>query len=1038
MNEQTRYHAFISYHSSGRRVARRLKRDLYAIAKRHAAGAGFAVYLDTSDLRPGPLSDEIRTAVAQSRCLIVLLSRVTVESSWVAQEISHWLASGGTADRLFLVRLDPELDLSWDDSAGTFRNPLALPAPLRGLFPVEQKWIDLADRSTVRGQEGVTGLCAALMDIGANEFLLEEATYQRRRTRTFTAVAALMALLTVAATAGSVAALNSRREAERNAEQALAQADAAEALLAATETPTLAIERALRAARHSDSPTVRSAMLAVSHATRRLTRALTYPEAETGHPAAGGSFSADGTRLVAWGAGREPNSSVLQVWEIMTGRVAATVPTDAADLRDVTFVGSNHLAACAATGPMLINLGTAKSTRLDAAPRAACQVHRFAAGVILLSGDTAPGGASDRHASGIAGGTAYAVDLHGSTTALAGVDSVAAHPYARVAVVTGPAGVAVVTSEGSRLPVPVPSRWSAKAADQRGGFLVSSGGRQWAMIALREGRPHLRKLTVPAAAVDVAPLLNFDRMTGEAAWITADGTIGWTGDNRRTRLPDSQGQPSWRGYGNRLEPLADGRLVAIHRNTAAVVRPPKGSPADVPQGSVPPNAEVTWTQAIVPGPLGPPADDGSEPIAATCADRTGVLVRTNRPDNGMMVIDGAAQGWQLDGRGEFTDSCDVVVIGRTLSFLPDLAPARATVLRDPLTTETVVVPPAGDQVALLKPGFAIEILSTLGPESLPKPWDATVDSGGAVTANGEREVFVSLEKLAISAAGGAVDRVRLPAPAELVAARPDGTGAAVAEYSSNRVWLVDQGSLAPSDACTGKRVAYLPGPDFTTSRADAEAQIPLARVGHTRFVDCRDGRTVFRDPTLEVLSYDIGRETGRIVARSGRKTTITTWSRSGAGGTTTLDGPPLPTDRAITSFDESGRLAVTYTPGTGAVTLHQHDGGGWTTTLRLASRLARITTAQPVDGGTLVLTVGTTGGFELFDVATGRLVAADLGLSVGTDVERVSARRVGDMLAVALHDRGEPAADATIRLPVGIPALRRQLCSIYAAEECVD
>ncbi|WP_169515793.1 toll/interleukin-1 receptor domain-containing protein [Amycolatopsis nigrescens] len=1011
---ESRYHAFISYRSTARRAAKRLKHDLYAIAKRHAAGTGFAVYLDTSDLRPGPLSEEILTAVAQSRCLIVLLDRTTVESSWVAQEISHWLDSGGSPERLFLVRLDPELNLDWDPARGTFREPDALPAPLRELFEVEQKWIELADRSLFRGHEGLAALCAALMDVDANEYLLEEATYQRGRTRTITAVAVVMTLLFGAAAIGAIAAVNNQREAERNAEQARAQADASEALLAAEDSPTLAIERALRAARRDDGPTVRSAMLAVSQAARRLQRALVYPEAETGHPATGTSFSADGARLVAWGAGRERDTSALRVWEVDTGRVAATVTTDVTDLRDITFLGSNHLAACSAAGPVLIELAAAKTTRLGPPGRTACEVHSFADGVILLNG----------------GGTAYLVDVRGTTVTFDGVDSVAAHPKARAAVVAGPAGVAVVAG-GKRLPLTASAAWSARFADGHGGFLVASGAREWGVVTLQGGVPSLRTWTVPADAADVAPLLKSNRLTGDLAWITADGTIGWTRDDRRTKVEDPDGYPRSIPLPTRLEPLASENFVALHDDDAAVVRSP---------GELPPNAEEAWTQVavkdwIVAHDGGPP-----EPIAARCAERSEVMIHTDVPENGSLLIDGNARTDRIDGRGEFTGridgQCDAVAIGRSLSAIPQLGD-EPVVLRGTLVADTVAVAPVGDRVALLKPGFAIEILSTLTADSLPKPWDVTTEQGGAVTALGERQVFPRSEELVIAGATGVVDRVPLPASAELLAARPDGTGAALAEYGSKRAWLVDGRTVLPSDACTDKSVSYLPGPDFATSRADAEAQIPVARVDDSQYLDCRDGRTVSSGPRPEILSYEIGAGTGRIVARAGNRTTVTTWPRDGGSGVTTMDGPPLLDERSATSFDEAGRLALTYTPGARDVTLYRRDTDGWTRRLNLATRLPRIAAAQTVDGGTLVLAVSTTGGFELFDAETGRLLAADLGLSLGqAEVEQISSRRAGDMLSVSLRHKGSTRMEGTIRIPVGVPALKRQLCSLHPAADC--
>ena len=107
-----------------------------------------------------------------------------------------------------------------------------------------------------------------------------------------------MAILLVVAMIAAIVAFISRQRAVENADRALAQADSAEALLAAENSPTLAIDRALRASSRSDSPTVRSALLAVSQAARRLIHAVDYPEVDTGHPADGAVFS--GTAGPSW------------------------------------------------------------------------------------------------------------------------------------------------------------------------------------------------------------------------------------------------------------------------------------------------------------------------------------------------------------------------------------------------------------------------------------------------------------------------------------------------------------------------------------------------------------------------------------------------------------------------------------------------------------------------------------------------------------------------------------------------------------------
>lgn len=137
-------------------------------------------------------------------------------------------------------------------------------------------------------------------------------------------------------------------------------------------------------------------------------------------------------------------------------------------------------------------------------------------------------------------------------------------------------------------------------------------------------------------------------------------------------------------------------------------------------------------------------------------------------------------------------------------------------------------------------------------------------------------------------------------------------------------------------------------------------------------------------------------------------------------------------------FDPATRFAVTYSVGGRRLTLYRRTDDGWTRTLAFATELPRLVAAQVVDAGTLVIAVSAKGGFQLFDIATGRLVASDPHLTTTNadeDVSAISTRRSGDDLVVALRTNA-PTAAATIRLPVGITALKHQLCSLYPAPEC--
>jgi hypothetical protein len=626
------------------------------------------------------------------------------------------------------------------------------------------------------------------------------------------------------------------------------------------------------------------------------------------------------------------------------------------------------------------------------------------------------------------------VNRGGTVTRIEGVDTVAAHPSAPAALAAGPAGVVVVTG---RRPVEVSTEpASASFADPHGGFLYTTGPGIWGVVSLADGVPNVETVQLPATAIDVAPLLDIGQMTGDLVWIMDDGTLGWTRDDRTTRLENTMGESVWSTYATSLEPLAFQDFVAVYRNTAAVLRPPTGDqPVDAPPDTPP---TTDWTQTIIESRIGVPEHDGDDPVVARCVGSDAVLLATDVPEGGSLLIDGGGAKQNLNSRGTFTSMCDAVDAGAALSVIPGLGGSDRIEARSTLVADMVAVSPVGDQVAVVKSGFPIEVLSTLPTADLPRPWDAIVGEGGAIVAFGERELFIDLGKgrLVIIDRSGVADRIDVPEFASIVAARPDGNGAAVVESGATDVLLVDGGQTVPANAaCASDQITYLPGPDFKRSVTAAEAQIPTVRSEHS-IVDCRDGSQVRIDLAIELLSYDVGAKNGRIVARTGAELTVTTWSRGNPSSLRTLDGPPLPTVGGTASFDPTAGLALTYSVGERRLTLYRRAGDAWTTALSLATALPQVVAAEVVDAGTLIIAVSANGGFELFDVTTGRLVASDPGLAAtDDDVTAISTRRVGDDLFVALRVDAATSA-ATIRIPVSITALRDQLCALYTTPEC--
>ncbi|TQM85401.1 TIR domain-containing protein [Saccharothrix saharensis] len=1002
MLTEVHYTAFISYQSASRPTARHLKERLYAVAGRHERGTGFRLFLDESDLRPGPLAEEIRGALDRSRFLVVLLDTDTPRSEWVNEEIRHWLASTGHVDRLVLVRVG-EIDLSWDDDRRDFAVPDAVPAALRGVFEVEQKWIDHRPRWSWRDSAALVALCARLMDVQPSDYLIEETRYQRRRTRTAQGVAAVTLVLLVVALVAGVVAVRNRQEAERNASEARAQADAAEALLAVPGTPTAAIERVLRAARDSDSPTVRSAMLAVSQGSSRLEHALRHPGLTDL------AFAPDSRELLAWG--RQGERTAVRSWDVATStqRVDTTVP--ATGLSDLTRVGPNHLVACADQGPIVVDLA-ATTTRLDGewTARGPCRVTPFDGGAVLLGPSSA-----------------HVVDRRGEVTTTDGVDRVVALSGYRHVALSGSAGVFVVAAgRAQRLDVPLGS--SVEATDPVAALVLRAGPTSWLFATPGPGGYRSRALTVPDTAVEVAPLFDLGKLTGDLAWITADGTLGWTRDERRGHVEDVEGHPMWQPkYDTRLEPLANGAFVAVQGNTATIVRPPTGSPpVDVKISTLPPDWRTEWTRVPVRQRIGVPESGDTDPVVARCQDRSSVLLATDAPVGTSLLVDATALAVPVrDGR--YTPGCALIDLSDSLVH-HDAVRAGQTVIRTPFQADAVAFSPSGGRVAVLNEGFPIEVLST-GNER--RPWDVATTvsgdiTGGVVTAFGEREVVLVDDGLVFTDARGVVERVPVSDAGAISAVEPDGTGALLASSPGTGVTLVD-GRAATAGRCRADGLRYVPAAGYLESLAAAETPVPVDREG----TDCRTGSHLSDVP--DVVSYDLGATTGRIVARTDHGLAVTTWVRGDESSLRTVPGPPAGADDEV-SFDPAARTALVHTPGARALDVYRYDGGTWRPAATAVAGVGRVEAASLVDDGTLLLAIGSTGGFQLFDATSGRLVVNDPGTLDATEVVATSARRIGDELVV--HLKSDADRGRTIRIPVAIPALRRQLCEVYRTEHC--
>ena len=1049
-----RYHAFISYRTAtSHRCAIRLRNGLHRIARRHPEAEDLEIFLDRARLGPGGLERGILDALDQSRCLIVVLDRSTNDSPWVGQEIAHWLAGGGTADRLFLVKADSGLDLSWhvdDDGKRRFADAALMPEPLRALFDQQQLWLDLSRWIPGTREDLLVKLCAAVTEVGTKEFQQEEIAFQQRRRLRLSGLVAAMAILTVVAIIAATVAVISRDAAKRNEQEALAQANAAEALLLAPDDPARAIQRAVTAGTQSTSSSVRSVLLAVSQSARRLELAVTYPEATAGTPAKDATFSPDGTWLFAYGDGRTPGTSFLQIWDLDTRAVIFSGPLAVPSLRSIVTVSRSVLVACSDTGPVILRLQTGRITltRLGSAPGRPTDTQVSECGVEQLSGGAIAAGTAA--ATGREG--AYFIGRSGTSTWIAGVTSVARNPASRYALLGGQAGLYVVGPQGVnrvyRKPVV-----AAAFADSRGSLLAHLGGRDWATLRVTATGTSMKRYQVPAGVADVAPMLNYNRMTDDLAWIYPDGRLGWSRNAQTTQLRNTKGTVGWRSFRPRIVPLAFQDFVAVVGSTAVIARPPTGESVviDAPTDEHP-GPLTSWDLDVVDTSLGSASTAGDQPIGAECPEHSGVIAPQGLSlGDGALLIEADGTTTSFDGKVGLADNCTVIGAGTQLLAKAHLD-QKPIVVVDRLQADAVVYSADGTRVAMLKAGQPLQILSTAPATSLPTSADIGYGEHGLTAGFGERHAFREFSSVGsvgseagsiVFTHGAEVRRVPFSGLTTLDAIAPDGGAAVITTVGADRRTLIGPGRTA-SDVRCGADLAFVPAAGYEHSVAAAEAQVLVGRDSAGRFIECRTGKPTPLPAPDTVVSYEIGTRSGRIVIRADDgRTRVTTWTRAaggrGARAPTTAAGPPTPANRAgSVSFAPGEQSALVSSADGQSFSIYQKAGQAWRPTLRLASGLRSVIDAQLVDDGTLVAIVSVTGGFELYDSTSGRLLIAEPLLSAPSfaNVTGFSAHRDGDILALDLHAEEGLRGRGSIRIPVSVDGVSRQLCSLYPVSGC--
>ena len=208
------YDAFISYsHAKDKPIAAALQSVIQKLGKPWYRRRGLRVFRDDTSLSATPgLWPSIEQALEQSRYLLLLASPESAASPWVGKEVESWLTNKST-DTLLIGVTSGTLD--WDGKKSDFRWRPAppLPAVLKGRFPAEPKWVDLAayrdgaDPRDARFLDLGADFAAAIYGMPKEDLLSQEVRQQKRALRLAFRVWTAPAVITLGVTAMAISGI---------------------------------------------------------------------------------------------------------------------------------------------------------------------------------------------------------------------------------------------------------------------------------------------------------------------------------------------------------------------------------------------------------------------------------------------------------------------------------------------------------------------------------------------------------------------------------------------------------------------------------------------------------------------------------------------------------------------------------------------------------------------------------------------------------------------------------------------------------------
>ena len=1014
-----RYDAFISYRAStSARAARQLQRALGALSKRHRPDYPLNIFLDTQSLVAGGLDDAIKAALDDSRALIVLLAPGTKDSPWVDMEIRYWLEHGGSLDRLFLVRHDPALDLSWSDGDRNFVDPHAIPSALSGLFPHEQKWLDL--RSSMLGTDETTlvGLYAPLARARPEDLLLVEADFQQRRRRqTRLVVSSLSVLLVVAVVAAGMAVVNGQR-AEREARQARAEADAAQALLAVDGSPATGIQFGVSAANLASSNGVRASLLSLAEATAGLDTAFAFPREEAGYPGDRAAFAHDGETLMVWGNGPGRTQAYLAAWNTTTGRQAFSLPASTGGISAVGAVNTRWIALCSARGPQLLNIADGAITQVaDTFSEAGnCTIRTFDGGLLIST--TGPSEETQN---------SYFIGHGGEVTPLPGMPHTAVRQFDSVAIAAGRNGIAVVRPTGVEVVYRQPTE-GIEMFDYPGDFAVRVDRQRWVLGRAEGDQYSLSEVVATPTAVDSAPEWD-SGLTGRLGEVDANGTVSIAGVDGSVPA-GAGGRLDKFNFATRIVSL-NGAFVTIYRDNAWIMWPP-GAVAHADQVEDLPRetwrtSPTGWSEAA--------SFTGREPVLAVCRNHEGViLVSGDSSSSAASLVTAAHPATRVDNFVGVTDECQVVDTDNGLRLDGDP-------LRENQSYSAIAWTALGDKVAVVQPDIPIEVFAP-GVEQVPwrkrdLPWFEMIASGHRVIV--DDGLIAPAEDHALRRGEEASIYLLEGGP---LAVHPSGTEMLASDLGPQEraVFVTFDGEVQVAARwCSGRSaVRYAPRSGFDSAVEAAANPVPIATDGDD-LVDCWTGD---RNPPVDsrnILDYqmDPSGESGQILwSDDDDRLHVSDWSPGLSDNVVRTRALPEQISRPWDEVYVDGDTAAGIAGGGSVLYQFSWVDDSWRMDRSFPVLIDDVGGVALADGGGLAVIVSADNRFELMDMASGHRVMSNR-KPLGTErTSRVSAYVADDYLVVLLYPEGFSAARDAIEIPVSTASIREQLCTVFTAAGC--